>query len=184
MRYRLLESALMAVACVSLTANAKDAIEHDHVTTDTAHRVMLNDTVSTWISFSNSNADSDRPALEYDGDIETTSFGLEWSHQRWAMGAALSHSEATFDGPGVNDERNERKTQFMPYVTWKVVSGIQLRAFAGISEGEFSRTRHFAGTADTFSGETDTRGTTVGLSAFAFAPIGPGALSAALTGGA
>lgn len=161
--------------------HAEERITKDPITPVTQQRVMLNDAVSTWINFSNSDVESDRPGLEYDGDIETTFIGLEWSHPRWAVGAALSYSEGAFDGPGISDRRDERKTQFMPYVTWKIFPGIQLRAFAGVSEGEFSRTRHFAGTADTFSGETDTRGNMAGLSAFIFAPIGPGMLSTAFT---
>lgn len=162
-------------------AHAEEEIAKDPVTPVAQQRVMLNDAVSTWINFSNSDVESDRPGLEYDGDIETTSIGLEWSHEKWAVGAALLYSEGAFDGPGINDRRDERKTQFMPYVTWKIVPGIQLRAFAGVSEGEFSRTRHFAGTVDTFTGETDTRGNMVGLSAFVYAPVGPGMLSTAFT---
>jgi opacity protein-like surface antigen len=173
--------ALIASAWLSQAAYAEEVPKNDPLASTTEQKVMLNDSVSAWFSSSNSDVESDRPGLEYDGDIETTSIGLEWSHSKWAVGAALSYSEGAFEGPGSSDERDERKTQFMPYVTWKVVPGIQLRAFAGISEGEFSRTRHFAGTADTFSGETDTRGTMVGLSAFLFAPVGPGMLSTAFT---
>ena len=173
--------AFMALAWFAQVGNADEAIHADAVTPASEQRVILNDSLSTWVTFSNSDVESDRPGLEYKGDIETTSIGLEWSQPKWAVGAALSYSEGSFDAPGSSDERDERKTQFMPYVTWKVLPGIQLRAFAGVSEGEFSRTRNFAGTADTFSGETDTRGTTLGLSAFVFAPIGPGALSTAFT---
>lgn len=181
MKYIEIRGGLMALVWFTQTANAEEAIRNDPVTPIAEQRVILNNSLSTWINFSNSDVESDRPGLEYEGDIETTSIGLEWSEHKWAVGAALSYSEASFDGPSSSDERDERKAQFMPYITWKVLPGIQLRAFAGVSEGEYSRTRSFANTTDTFSGETDTRGTTVGLSAFVFAPIGPGALSTALT---
>lgn len=136
-----------------------------------------------WLVVSNSEADSNRPGDAYEGDIRNTSLGVQWATTHWAIGTTLSHAEAEFDTPGTGDERNERKTSFIPFVAWKPFPGIQLRAFAGVSEGDFSRRRNVINTRfpTTFKGETDTKGSTAGISLLTYAPIGPGQLSTSLT---
>lgn len=167
--------------CCGLAYAQENDNEVDPTANITEQRVAISSTVSSWINFSHSEAESNRPGFEYDGDIESTSLGLEWSHQRWAVGATLTHADASFETPGSDDERDERKTAFTPYVTWKIHPGIHLRAFAGMSEGEFSRSRSVVNFDNTFTGTTDTEGTTLGLSALLFAPIGPGLLSGTLS---
>jgi len=174
---------LGAMCCCVGALQAEEGNDIEPSPTVVEQRAPISDTLITWINFSNSNAESDRPGFEYDGNIRNTAIGLEWSHLRWALGAMFSYSEAAFDTPGSQDERNERKTSLTPYVTWKPLPGIHLRAFAGASEGDFNRRRSVSSATfpASFSGDTNTRGMSAGLTALAFAPIGSGLLSGSLS---
>jgi hypothetical protein len=143
--------------------------------------VRLNNHLTAWVNHSRSEVESDRPGERYEGDITTSSLGLEWSEVRWAVGVDISHSESLVDTPGSSDERNERRTSVTPYLTWKVLPFLHLKAFAGISEGDFYRQRSAVRFPVHFTGETNTQGNIFGLSAIGFAPIGPGLLSTAVT---